>query len=440
MPGTLGAEKGRTHFFYGWVVVALSFADLALLCGVWYGFSAFVLAFTREFGWSRASISSVFALNMALYGFSGPAVGFLLDRFGVRRVMPAGAGLLALGLFLSSRVQTLNELYLTYGVIAGLGGSFLGSIPHNTIVSNWFQEKRGTALGITSSGMGAGMLLFIPLIQYIILHRGWREAYFMMSILAGLMVPIILIFQRHRPADMGLAPDGKISSADAPISKFSRPKVRIVDPHWASRDWTVRMSLDTMRFWALFVSFTLFAFAVQIVLIHQIAYLETLQFDSMRAASVLGIVGLVSSLAKFGWGTLSDFLGREKTFTLGMASLVLGLGALMLLPFYNPEFLTLLYVIFFGMGYGVGNPVGFSMAADLFQGKHLGAVLGILGLGIGLGCSVGPWMAGWLYDLSRSYHLAFGLAGVATALSCAGAWIAAPAKIRGIGRRVGALS
>ncbi len=87
----LGAAKGRTPFFYGWVVVALSFVDLALLCGVWYGFSAFVLAFTREFGWSRASISSVFALNMALYGFSGPAVGFLLDRFGARRVIAAGS-------------------------------------------------------------------------------------------------------------------------------------------------------------------------------------------------------------------------------------------------------------------------------------------------------------------------------------------------------------
>jgi MFS family permease len=440
MPEALGAAEGRTPFFYGWVVVALSFTDLGLLCGVWYGFSAFVLAFTREFGWSRASISSVFALNMALYGFSGPAVGFLLDRFGVRRVMPAGAGLLALGLFLSSRVQTINELYITYGIIAGLGGSFLGSIPHNTILSNWFQQKRGTALGIASSGMGAGMLLFIPLIQYIILHQGWRQAYFMMSILAGLMVPIILIFQRHRPADVGLVPDGKSGSADVPLGKFSRPQVRIVDPHWASRDWDVKMSIETFRFWALFISFTLFAFAVQIVLIHQIAYLETLQFDSMRAASVLGIVGLVSALAKFGWGTLSDFLGREKTFTLGMTFLVLGLLSLMLIPFYNPEFLTLLYVIFFGMGYGAGNPVGFSMAADIFQGKHLGAVLGILGLGIGLGCSVGPWMAGWLYDMSRSYQLAFGLAAVATVLSCAGAWLAAPGKIRSIGWGLGALN
>ena len=114
-------KQGKNRsFFYGWVIVALSFFDLSLVCGVWYGFSAFVLPFTREFGWSRASISSVFALNMSLYGFTGPLAGFLLDRFGARRMMAAGAALLSLGLYLTSRAQSLGELYFAYGVLAGL--------------------------------------------------------------------------------------------------------------------------------------------------------------------------------------------------------------------------------------------------------------------------------------------------------------------------------
>ncbi len=210
-----------------------------------------------------------------------------------------------------------------------------------------------------------------------------------------------------------------------------------MDSKWAGKEWTVKTALDTFRFWALLTSLTLFAFALEIILLNQIPYVQTLHFDPMKAASALGAVGLVSSIAKFGWGIVSDFLGREKTYTLGSALFILGVASLMLLPYYDPGILTVLYVVLFGIGYAAGIPIFFSMAADLFQGRHLGSISGILGLGMGVGFSLGPWLAGWLYDLTGGYHLAFGLAIGGSMISVAATWAASPRKVRAVSAETG---
>ncbi len=314
----------------------------------------------------------------------------------------------------------------------------MGSIPHNTVLSNWFEEKRGMTLGLAHSGMGIGMLVFIPIAQYIIVHRGWRDAYLLMAILMGLMVPLILIFQRHRPADKGLLPDGKAPYATSSLPRPSRvPRIRIVDPQWAGKEWTVKTALNTFRFWALLTGLTSYGFALQIILVSQIPYVQTLHFDPMKAASALGAVGLVSSIAKFGWGTVSDFLGRERTYTLGSTLFILGVASLMLLPYYNQGILIILYVVLFGIGYAAGIPIFFSMAADLFQGKHLGSISGILGLGMGVGFSLGSWLSGWLYDLTGGYHLTFGLVIAGSMLSVAATWAASPRKVRAVSAETG---
>jgi MFS family permease len=124
------------------------------------------------------------------------------------------------------------------------------------------------------------------------------------------------------------------------------------------------------------------------------------------------------------------------TYSLASALFISGGGALMLMPYYDPGILTVFYVVLFGIGYGAGNPIGLSIAADLFQSKHLGSILGILGLGIGVGFSLGPWLAGWLYDLNGGYHLAFTLALLANLISVVAVWAASPRKVRAVSRTV----
>jgi len=142
-------------------------------------------------------------------GIAGPFIGRVVDRYGVRRVIAVGAVIAGLGFVLLSRVHTLWHFYCGYGVV-GVGIASMGMVPATAVVSNWFERRRGTAIGIMSTGVGAGGLVLAPVIgSYLIPNFGWRTSYLALACITWvLVIPLALLVLKSKPANLGLYPDG----------------------------------------------------------------------------------------------------------------------------------------------------------------------------------------------------------------------------------------
>lgn len=429
----------RTRFFYGWVIVAVAFVCLGLAYVVMNGFSIFFVAILNEFGWERATTALAFSIFTVVYGLFSPVVGSLVDRFGPRVVIPVGAVILAAGLVACSMVSEAWHLYLAFGILAAIGVNAVGTMVNMTVLTNWFSRRRGAAVGFASAGIGVGMMVLVPVLQSVISAAGWRTAYVVLAVIIVVTLPpLALLFHRHRPEDMGLLPDGAPAKDKPAGAGPAVRQMRIVDEAWARRSWTIRSAIATRRFWFLFFGLLFGMVAMQSVMVHQVAYLTDRGFDPMLGATVVAMVGIFGSVGKIFWGWLSDRLGREGSYSLGLGCLVFGVLILSRIDDSTQVWPVYVYTLVFGLGYGVFAPTIPSTSADLFQGKHFGSILGVLYIGTGSGSALGPWASGLVFDLTGSYDGAFLMTFAATALSLLGFWLAGPRKVRqvpGMARR-----
>jgi MFS family permease len=233
------ADKKRRRFFYGWVVVGISGLIFAVVRGLNDSFGLFLVVFVNEFGWSRAAVAGAFSFGRAVEGASSVAIGMLSDRLGLRWLVPICACLMAVGLLMASRVDSLWMLYLSYGLIFAIGITGVGDLSHLPVLSRWFIRRRGTAIGIAMAGMGLGILLIVPFTQSLILEVGWRWTYVLMAVFAVVtIIPPTLLFQRERPEDMGLLMNRRVRRLrqvpHRPVSGRHRTTGRCATP-WRRR-------------------------------------------------------------------------------------------------------------------------------------------------------------------------------------------------------------
>ncbi|NPA25072.1 MAG: MFS transporter [Deltaproteobacteria bacterium] len=427
----MNSRLGKLPFYYGWVIVAVSFITLGIAFGVWYSFSVFYVAILKDFGWNRASTAGIFSLFTITHYFCALAAGSFIDRFGPRLTIPIGALWLAGVLTLLATVKTILGFYLVYGILAALGVSLIGFVTHASFLPRWFQRRRGLALGIAMSGIGIGMLILPPTMQHLIDIHDWRFAYRTLAIIVLLVIPINLFFQRRDPSLLGLRPDGDPpgEELETAIPEQPRNTVQIIDPDWDAIAWTSRKAIATRRFWFLVGGFFWGPFAIQGVLLHAVAGMVAGGLTAARAAAVFGILGVFGSIGKITLGFSGDRWNRETAHTIGMAAASLGVLALAGTNL-KPHLLPWLFAISFGFGYGAVAPIFPAIAADIFQGSHFGRIFGLLSLSLGFGGAAGAWFSGFIFDLTGSYHIAFAFDIAALWLSCAFFWLAAPRKIR----------
>jgi MFS family permease len=417
------ADGMPRRFFYGWVVVGISGLVFAVVRGINDSFGVFLVAFIEEFGWSRAAVAGAFSFGRAVEGAVSVAVGMLSDWLGLRRVVPIGACLMALGLVIASRIDRLWMLYISYGLVLAIGISGVGDLSHLPVISRWFIRKRGTAIGIAMAGMGLGILLVVPLTQSLILHLGWRWAYVVLAVSAlVIIIPPTLLFQYERPEDMGLLPDGEMP--DEPslhASVVGTARVRAVS---ALRDWTLRGAMATPTLWLLFATRVMTPLGMMMVVPHHVVYLVEQGFDKLTAAFAFGSLGAFSFTGRVVFGALSDRIGRVPTICLTYSLSIV--GTFLLMSLHDPSQTVLLWchIVIYGLGFGARGPVTSSLVIDLFQGRHYGAILGFLEIGSGLGGTIGPWFSGFLFDRTGSYTLSFSLSTAVLVLATVCAWLA----------------
>jgi MFS family permease len=422
-------DRNTNPLYYGWVMVWVAFVTLGITFGIWYSYSVFILAVIKEFGWSVASASSIFSIFLLSHSVIGMAAGLLQDRFGPRFVVPAGAILLAISLFLTSRSQNLWQFQAAYGVLGGAGISLLGFVSHSAFLPKWFERKRGLALGIAMAGIGLGMLLMVPLAQKIISTQGWRHAYL---VLAGLVLfvvgPLNLVLGRKNPEAVHQFPDGDTPGANR-LNQGSSWKMVVMDPEWASQEWTLAKAFRTVRFWRLMAAFFAISFAFQGVLLHSVAAMVDANMSKSLAAFYFGLAGIMGSVGKIIFGTLSDTLGRERSKFIADGIALLGILALAFI-YLSIGPLAMVFALCFGIGYGAAAPLIPAVTADIFMGSHFGLIFAIIGIGGGVGGAAGTYVSGWLRDVTGGYSASFSLSCVSLVLSSVLIFLAAPGKVR----------
>src|ERR1700723_2887646 len=304
----------RLPFFYGWIINAGTFVAMAIGGNARIAFSLLFPPILGEFGWDRGVTAGAFSFGFVVSAVSSPLIGRLMDRLGPRSVMELGVALMAAGLLLAPLTTQPWHLYLTIGVLVGAGSICLGYSGQSLYLPNWFNRRRGLAIGLAFAGVGIGSMTLLPWVQVMIDQTGWRSACTAIGLLALVVLAPINLLLRKRPEDMGLRPDGDaVPLASAPV----RPS-NVVDPVWAAVDWTVSRAVRTARFWWLALGYFCALYAWYAVQVHQTKYLQEVGFSANRSAWALGLVCLIGVVGQISLGHVSDRIGREWIWGISM--------------------------------------------------------------------------------------------------------------------------
>jgi MFS family permease len=315
--------------FYGWIIVAVSFVTLFLVVGTRFSLGIFYLEILEEYGWTRAETAGAFSTMMAVHAIFSLAVGVLFDRLGPRKLFPLGGLAIAIGFAACSQIRAVWHLYVFLGGIAAVGVSTLAFVPHMALVPNWFVRRRGLATGIVYAGIGSGQLALAPLIQAMVSSIGWRTAF---VVLAGaillVVVPLTAIFQRRRPEEMGLYPDGVPPPEGPPPPRVPqhRPAHRAADK---AMEWTMFQAARTPQFWLLMLTGTGLGMNLNTLMVHQMAFLTDVGYSKLLAAGLLGVIGGLRSVGGMSLGSLSDRVGREMAYSVGSIAAFVGIVVFM---------------------------------------------------------------------------------------------------------------
>jgi MFS family permease len=384
--------------FYGHWIVAVTFLCLtvAMGCGS-FVYSLFVQPLQESMSWSRGQIMAGYTVFFVTMGLVSPLVGRIVDRQGARRVMPLGALIMGLGFALVSVMQELYVLYLGY-VLVGIGAAGFASVPCSAVVSNWFKKSRGTAIGLMSSGIGAGGVIMPPVVEHFLGTSGWRGAYFALAVIVWVsVIPLVLLVIRTKPSDLGLCPDG-----------VAQPPAAASGVRGSSNEgMPLRAAVVTAAFWLIAMSFVLSAFGRMGALQSQGPNLIDLGFPAATAALGLSIIGFGSGVGKFIFGWLCDRMSLKAAGAIGMVLQSAGVVVLLTVTSRSPDIAIWTYSLLLGLGAGSWLPIVSMLTSSSFGLRHYGSIYGLISLMLNIGTAAGPLVAGLMFDALGSYRAAF---------------------------------
>lgn len=400
------------------ITLAAIALTLGLTYGVWYSYSVFLVALLNEFGWSRSVLAGAFSVFTLVHGAANPVIGLLCDRIGPRRIIIFGGAALGLALYANGFIGSPGGLFLGFGLATALAVACCGWVPAVVLVQRQFMGRLAFSLGIVSSGIGLGMLLVVPLTQLLIEQLGWRAAWQILgAICAGWIVPVAFFLLRDE--------------APRPVATATVAATAPVAP---AREMTLSEALRTQPFWLMLAVFFFGNVCAQTLHVHQVAFLVDHGMAAMAAASVVGVVGVASVVGKSGGGWLADRFERENIYCICIAILVGAVGALALVGAVPSRWGAYGYAVMLGVGYSATAALTPVMVSDRFRGSRFGVILGLGLVGSALGSAFGPWMAGSLFDATKSYAIPFVIAASCGVLAGAAAWRARKLRRRATSR------
>ncbi len=331
-------------------------------------------------------------------GAASPLAGSLIDRYGVRGVISIGSLIAGLGL---ASLNYLNHLWHFYvaATVIGLGMAAVGTVPASVLVTNWFVKRRGTAIGVMSSGIGVGILVMAPLLgSFLIPNFGWRGSFLVLAFVTWILIPLALFIVRTKPADMGLYPDGIEDPTDTAVAEASSSAAKGLSP---------KMALGTSAFWLITLTFLIQGYSGVGVVQNQVPHLQDIGFPLGQAASALTGVGLGSAIGKFTFGWLCDKINAKYSCAISLVLLAAGTFIFILVKPGSPLSMVWFYSIILGLGAGGWLPTMSMLVSSNFGLASYGAIFGMINLIQATGGAIGPFAAGYMYDVMNTYQWAF---------------------------------
>ena len=400
------------HIFYGWYIVVAGMGMHLWTSIVWiYGMQVFFTPIVQTFGWSRALVSGAFGLQRIEGSILAPIEGFLVDRFGPRKMVLVGSFITGLGLISLSFLSTIWMFYLSV-LLVSLGTSASGT-PRNWAIVQWYRRLRGRALGIGASGaVISGPLLFI--VVWLVESMGWRSAFLILGFATWfILIPLGLVF-RSRPEEYGQLPDGDQASEAMQTTTYvlGQPRVdlsRVAD----SGSMTILEALKTPAFWTLSVVFGAQTMGVSGMMVHLIPYLQTIGFSTSQAASVLAFYTVLSVFGRLGGGWIMDYVDPRFVLAGLLGCLALGF---VLLANLNAYWQVIPFALLYGTAFGGMLPARSLLVSNYFGTQNFGALQGLTRSVTVVAGVISPVLLGLVFDWTESYVLAiYILTGVAVA-------------------------
>jgi MFS family permease len=386
-------ETGPKKIFYGWWVVLT--AANGLLLGYApifvFSFGVFVKSLVKEFHSNRAQISLAFTLANVMISVSSPLTGRLVDRFGARRVIVPGTLIFCFLLISFKFIST--SLWQLYGIFLALGfiGSGTAPVPYLKVVSNWFDRRRGLALGLTMAGVGTGAMVMPPIAQRLISVLGWRSAYATLSVL-GLVVaiPMVALFLKDSPKEKGLLPDGGVDFH----SQSEEP------PEKQGLTWPAARSSRT--FWLMVCGFSLVGASVHACVIHLVSMLTDRGVSAENAALASSALGIALLLGRVASGYVLDHVFAPYVAIFVFSGVACGLSLLWIGAGGAAAFIGASLV---GMGMGAEGDLIAYFTGRYFGLRSFGEIYGYLFSAYTLSGALGPLLMAIGFDRAGSYRL-----------------------------------
>lgn len=394
----------KRKIFYGWWIVLVS-AIMSFITGgtFYYGFTVFFNPIRETFNWTSAETSMAFMAHRLESGIASPIVGFLVDRLGPRKLMVGGWILVGLGFLLMSRINSLWAFIATF-IVVSIGFSFGSFVTINTTIANWFNKKRSRAL--TTVYVGFGMCgLLVPVLSLAVANFGWRETLTAVAIVSwGIGIPLSLIM-RHKPAQYGYLPDGESLNK---LADDIKEKTQDSEPTGLDTGLSVTEILKTRSFW--FIAFALFFQQIgqSALTVHIVPYLESVNISTQLAALTVTGLTIVSLIGRLGFGFLGDFRNKRYLIAIAFTLQIIGIFIFSLIE-SERIWLIPVFLLVFAIGYGGPLPLRPALQADFFGTRSFGTIMGLMSLIMMISALTSPVIAGWIFDKTQSYRLAWQL-------------------------------
>ena len=415
----LAAVKRRLH--YGWVIFALTFSNLTVEGGSKNVQSVFLVALRDHFRSSVALTAAVFSASGLFGAFVAPLLGIVLDRFGPRVMFPIAGCFILVGWLASSFVSEVWQLFIFYSVVATVGQVGISSFSATATLAPWFPRTRGVALGMADAGNPAGQAIVVPLAQLIVSTLGWQWAFRIFGVVFFFLVAIPNMLFQKRP------PEGWREREQVTAGAPETAGVPVV-PAESERHAEMLSSsslgevLREPAVWLLLGARAVNSVGNHMIMVHILAFLFLAGYGEIQAALAIGIAGLLGIGGRPATGLLSDMIGREVVYTIGMTMTV---AAVILVVFFSAGgagWVLVIFVALNGLSDGISGLLIGAKAADLYPPRMLGRVMGMMEVGRGIGIGLGPILAGVLFDFQGDYFLAFLISAGLTTLSVFFMW------------------
>tara|TARA_B100001750_G_scaffold248294_1_gene278110 strand:+ start:3236 stop:4540 length:1305 start_codon:yes stop_codon:yes gene_type:complete len=394
--------------FYGWWIALTALAVNAILSGPTYGATGlWIDSLERDFGWARGQLSWAFSLGQLEGSIAAPIVGYLIDRYGGKKIAISGAFVGALGYVLLSATQPFSPtdtgwndpliFYLAYLVI--MLGSTLGAwIPMTVIINNWFDKKRSLAMSIGGLGFSVGTFAIVPLIALLVLpeNLGWRLTAVLIALIF-LLVPILIWKSvKNSPEDIGEIPDG--------LQNKKRLECELLSGEDNNEGFTIGEAIREKSFWYISIGHGASAMLTSTMMVHLILAFKNQGLTIEIAALIWGISMGIGGISQLLGGIIGDKV--TKRYALFFFGCLQAIGVALAVT-VTSIWSALIFATIYGMGFGARAPITTAMRGEYFGRKSFGKIMGISAIIMMIMTMIGPVLAGTLFDRQQDYTTAF---------------------------------